>query len=102
MPAASEVQETFDLYSEQLNPLKLGHALYEPEPDEGEGEVQIGDVGYFLYGRFTRFSSLFTSDHGVPAVEERFRKIKKLANLDKGVMASRSVLSERVEFEVSA
>ncbi len=95
-------QETYDLYSDQLKSLKLGHAIYEPEPNEGEGEVQIGDVGYIKYGRFMPFASVFTSEHGIPAVDDKYRLITKLGKLDKGVMSSRSVHSEKVEFELSA
>jgi len=95
-------QQIYDLYSDQLRILKHGHALYEPEPNKGEGEVQIGDVGYIDFGRFMRFANVFTSEHGIPAVDEKHRAIIKLAKLDKGVMSSRSVHSERVEFDISA
>lgn len=100
MPAPS--QEIYDLYSDQLRMLKYGLALYEPEPNEGEGPVQIGDVGYIDFGRFMPFSSTFLSLHGTPAIDEKYRAITKLAKLDKGVMSSRSVRSERIAVELSA
>ncbi len=79
-----------------------GYALYEPEPNEDDDEVRIGDVGYIDFGRFMRFASVFTSEHGIPAVDDKHHAIIKLAMLDKGVMSSRSVHSERVELDISA
>ncbi len=95
-------QQIYDLYSDQLRILKHGYALYEPEPNEGEGEVKIGDVGYIDFGRFMCFASVFTSEHGIPAIDEKHRAIIKLGKLDKGIMSSRSVHSERVELDLLA
>jgi len=95
-------QETYDLYADQLKSLKLGHALYEPESDVDEGEVQIADVGYLDFGRCMRFTSAFTPEQGIPAIDKEHRAILELGRLDAGPMSSRSVHSQRVELEVSA
>lgn len=42
----------WDIYAEKLSPLGYGHPLWIPEPSREYGEVRIGDVGFFLDGRF--------------------------------------------------
>jgi hypothetical protein len=48
MPAAH------DIYNEELRALRMGDALYHPEPAVGEMPVEIGDVGYTKQGAFNR------------------------------------------------
>ncbi len=62
----------------------MGMLCTNPNQTRGEGEVQIGDVGYIDFGRFMRFANVFTSEHGIPTVDEKHRAIIKLAKLDKG------------------
>lgn len=101
MPS-SKILPTFELYAEQLHPLQLGYALYEPNPDLGEDEVRVGDIGYIFHGRFVRIASVFESGHGISAVDEAFHRISSFADLDSGVLSSESVRSERFELEASA
>ncbi|GJE89906.1 WD40 repeat domain-containing protein [Phanerochaete sordida] len=51
------------IYSSSLDSLGIGHALWEPEPND-TGEVRFGDVGFVQEGSFVR---LFNLD---PSVEE--------------------------------
>ncbi|RDB15610.1 hypothetical protein Hypma_004055 [Hypsizygus marmoreus] len=62
----------YDIYSEQLSELRMGQALYYPEPSQKDGPVQVGDVGYTRQGAFHRlFNITLQPDHpsqrlGVP------------------------------------
>lgn len=42
----------FEIYDPQLRYLKLGHALWEPDP-KNRPPVDIGDVGYIANGGFS-------------------------------------------------
>ncbi|GJE94332.1 WD40 repeat domain-containing protein [Phanerochaete sordida] len=61
--SSSEPSTPDQIYSSSLDSLGLGHALWEPEPND-TGEVQFGDVGFVHEGSFVR---LFNLD---PSVEE--------------------------------
>ncbi|KZT65354.1 hypothetical protein DAEQUDRAFT_530732 [Daedalea quercina L-15889] len=53
----------WDTYAEQLMDQGHGYPLWDPEPT-GNGEVEIGDVGFIRRGRFHRlFSARYTADH---------------------------------------
>lgn len=93
---------TEEMYTEKLNPLMLGHALYEPDPGVGQDEVRIGDIGYIFHGRFVRFANVFTSSDAIQALEARYQSTMTFSSLDEGVLASRSVRSEKVEFQLAA
>ncbi|KLO09364.1 hypothetical protein SCHPADRAFT_569899 [Schizopora paradoxa] len=93
---------TEELYAEKLNPLNLGHALYEPEPEAGEDEIRIGDIGYLFHGRFVRFASAFVTSTAIHALDTKYHRTMAFSSLDEGVLASRSVHSERAHLEVAA
>ncbi|KDQ18584.1 hypothetical protein BOTBODRAFT_104256 [Botryobasidium botryosum FD-172 SS1] len=67
----------YDIYSDQLAALKRGFALWEPEPAGDYSQVELGDVGYTLYGSFQRlFNILRPANHpsqtrGVPECFEQ-------------------------------
>lgn len=48
----------FAVYERLLSKLKLGHALWQPEPSKN-GEIQIGDVGFIHEGGFVRLFNVF-------------------------------------------
>ncbi|TFY60560.1 hypothetical protein EVG20_g7374 [Dentipellis fragilis] len=53
-----------DLYMDQLASLNNGHALWEPNPNEPDDQVEVGDVGYILFGGFHRlFNIHLPADH---------------------------------------
>ncbi|KLO14141.1 hypothetical protein SCHPADRAFT_329817 [Schizopora paradoxa] len=85
---------THDLYAEQLFPLDLGYALYEPDPGDSENEVRIGDIGYILNGGFERVASLFALGNGVNVVvEEKFRRIRAYGDIPGHVLSSKNIQS---------
>ena len=43
----------------------LGHALWRPGPETSDGDIQIGDVGYFHEGSFIRLFNV----HKQPGVD---------------------------------
>ncbi|GJE94285.1 WD40 repeat domain-containing protein [Phanerochaete sordida] len=57
----------FVVYPSNLFSLKLGYALWYPEPHKPTGQPQIGDVGYIREGAFIRLFNINVSksDHGV-------------------------------------
>lgn len=67
-----------EVYSQQLLKLFLGYPLWEPEPKPGQGEVEIGDVGYLLEGGFYRlFNAMRDRDDPIQhvSVPEDFKKL---------------------------
>ena len=46
----------YDIYRDRLATAHpaFGHALWEPDPEVGDGAVEIGDVGYVREGKFNR------------------------------------------------
>ncbi|KLO14146.1 hypothetical protein SCHPADRAFT_851595 [Schizopora paradoxa] len=89
---------THELYADQLLPLNLGLALYEPDPGPGKEEVRVGDIGFIYDGRFKRIASVFETGNGIPvALEERFQETEPFTDLDKGVLSSKHVRSEGFE-----
>ena len=66
----------YDIYRDRLATAHpaFGHALWEPDLEEGEGLVKIGDVGYIREGKFNRlFNALLpasdASHEGIPLPE---------------------------------
>ena len=93
---------THELYAEQLLPLNLGFALYEPDPGPGKEEVRIGDLGYVLNGRFERIASVFKLGNGVDkTVEEEFQAINIYGDIDGRVLSSKSIRSVGVDGDAS-
>lgn len=60
------------IYADQLATLKRGFPLWEPDPSGEYEQVEVGDVGYSIWGSFQRFFNiLLPADHpsqtrGVP------------------------------------
>ncbi|TFY78952.1 hypothetical protein EWM64_g5059 [Hericium alpestre] len=46
------------IYTDQLRALNSGHALWEPNPNDSSQQVNVGDVGYVLYGGFHRLFNI--------------------------------------------
>ena len=93
---------THELYAEQLLPLNLGFALYEPDPGPGKEEFRIGDLGYILNGRFERIASVFKLGNGVDkTVEEEFQAINIYGDIDGRVLSSKSIRSVGVDGDAS-
>lgn len=65
--SSSDPTAPYVVYPTSLFTLKLGYALWYPEPHE-TGEPQIGDVGYVREGAFIRLFNINTSrpEHQVP------------------------------------
>ena len=66
----------YDIYRDRLATTypALGHALWAPNPQVGQGPVKIGDVGYVREGKFIRlFNALLpasdASHEGIPLPE---------------------------------
>lgn len=54
----------YDTYREQLAGLYHGYALWNPAPGGLYDQVRVGDVGFILQGRFTRFfNALLPANH---------------------------------------
>ncbi|TFY72145.1 hypothetical protein EVG20_g860, partial [Dentipellis fragilis] len=51
----------YDLYADQLASLNHGHALWEPASNLSNQQVDVGDVGYTLYGAFHRLFNIHLS-----------------------------------------
>ncbi|KAI0364291.1 hypothetical protein BV20DRAFT_974618, partial [Pilatotrama ljubarskyi] len=59
------------IYAERLQKLRYGYPLWVPDPPPGQGEVQLGDVGWIYEGEFMRmFNTMRPTDEdqalGVP------------------------------------
>ncbi|KLO19648.1 hypothetical protein SCHPADRAFT_52855 [Schizopora paradoxa] len=80
----------------------MGYALYDPDPRPGDDVVRVGDVGYIRHGRFERFASVFQSDCGIPAAKEEYRQVDPFTGIDKGILSSESVRSNKVKVGISA
>jgi len=65
VPTNREVRNPWNVYREELSPLDLGHALWEPSPIRNiYDQVTIGDVGYVNEGVFYRmFNVTLPWDH---------------------------------------
>ena len=56
-------QAHYDIYREQLENLRHGHALWEPSPAGLYDRVRVGDVGFVRSGHFMRlFNALLPAD----------------------------------------
>ena len=81
----------YDIFREQLAVKypACGHALWEPNPEEGNSPVKVGDVGFVRDGRFNRlFNALLSADHssqifGVPeSYEPIFHDLNPSKDID--------------------
>jgi hypothetical protein len=66
----------YDIYRDRLATTHpaFGHALWDPNPEEEQGPVKIGDVGYVREGKFNRlFNALLPANdpsyEGIPLPE---------------------------------
>ena len=102
-----------EVYTEQLQTLREGDALWFPEPHTS-GEVQIGDVGCIVEGAFIRLFNVISPDEfPVPDSDlpEGFELLKapRVRHMDirdralaPGHHNSKSVVCTRVEASASA
>ena len=98
-----------EVYSSQLQIYRMGMALWFPEPDDAQDEVEIGDVGFIWDGSFTKlFNATVAADapqnrNGVPIGFDplnfdRRRLVRKREEILKdGPLCSRSVRRAAVE-----
>ncbi|KAI0673302.1 hypothetical protein C8Q78DRAFT_716000 [Trametes maxima] len=49
----------WDIYAEQLTPLRYGYPLWVPDPSPGKPPVQLGDVGWIREGQFLPLFNVF-------------------------------------------
>ncbi|KAI0650982.1 hypothetical protein C8Q79DRAFT_184 [Trametes meyenii] len=49
----------WDIYAEQLTPLRYGYPLWVPDPSPGQPPVQLGDVGWIREGQFLPLFNVF-------------------------------------------
>ena len=100
-----------EVYAQQLYRLAYGYPLWEPEPKEGQGEVEIGDVGYLRQGGFYRlFNAMKAPDDkiqhlGVPADFQmhdpgRMRPVEATNTINAGPLFSSTVRHIKVESDV--
>ncbi|KAA1470055.1 hypothetical protein DENSPDRAFT_879420 [Dentipellis sp. KUC8613] len=95
-----------DLYMDQLASLNNGHALWEPNPNEPDEQVEVGDVGYILFGGFHRlFNIHLPADHPAQgqSLPEHFEPLEchqrhiYCRTLRPGPYMSRSVVAAEID-----
>lgn len=102
-----------EVYSQQLFKLAYGYPLWEPEPKEGQGEVEIGDVGYLRQGGFYRlFNAMRDAEDdiqhvGVPEDFQRhdpgrLQPVKATNTINAGPLFSSTVRHIKVEGDIGA
>lgn len=105
----------YAVYADQLIHLGHGHPLWQPEPPEKLGEVQIGDVGVLQEGCFYRlFNAMYSHDDpiniesGVPdgfevlkVADRRLLIQSKDEFLQPGALHATSVTLRKVSGELS-
>lgn len=88
-----------EVYSEQLFSLGHGVAIWYPEPDERQGDLEIGDVGYIFQGSFRKLFNVTKSSRTPTDVPPNFNPlafsrerhvITHLEALPKGAVVSSS------------
>jgi len=81
----------YDIYRDRLATTHpaFGHALWEPDPEEGHGPVEIGDVGYVREGKFNRlFNALLPASdasHEGILLPEYYEPLVLVPNVPKSV-----------------
>lgn len=97
----SDGMASHNVYSDQLLTLQRGFALWEPDPAGEYEHVEVGDVGYLMWGSFQRLFNVFlpaehpSQNRGVPECFEPLvlpesRRVKSRI-LPAGKYMSRSV-----------
>lgn len=61
-----KIETDYNIYAKHLSTLKKGYPLWLPEPNDNDGEILIGDVGWIEQGSFNRlFNALRDRDDPV-------------------------------------
>ncbi|EED78985.1 predicted protein [Postia placenta Mad-698-R] len=102
------------VYFEQLSKLKYGYPLWDPEPQNGSVELQIGDVGIVFHGVFSRIFNAMRPEGdplNVDGVPEGYLpldlgrnppKMERLNDLPPGPLCSHTITHIHASAEVSA